>query len=164
MDDNRNKNSAAEAEVERQTRLGRKFTPEEAVARLAGPGAMKGASPVSPMLQAETEVGCWLRSHFTRAGDALPQLLHRHLKGSELLLNNLDQPLIALAGYCSEVLASDYLLRDLVREADVEWGQTMGERPRFEREGFPEQPDDPYTVESVRKALDELLRQLTSMK
>ena len=46
----------------------------------------------------------------------------------------------------------DYLMRDLVREADVE-GQVFGERPHFERPGCQPDPDDPYTTESVRSAL-----------
>ena len=36
----------------------------------------------------------------------------------------------------------------------------MGERPYFEKEGAPQHPDDPYTVESVRNALSGLLKQL----
>ena len=96
----------------------------------------------------------------TDSAGALQEVLHRHLKGSELLLNNLDQPLVALAGFCQHVLASDSLLKELVREADVEWGRSMDERPYFEREGSPQHPSDPYTIESVRKALDEVLKQL----
>ena len=46
-----------DSEVEREIREARKFTPQEALARMAGPGAMKGASPVSPSQQAENEVG-----------------------------------------------------------------------------------------------------------
>ena len=40
-----------------------------------------------------------------------------------------------------------------VRETDAEWGRVFGERPRFERDGCPPAPDDPYTLESVRAAL-----------
>lgn len=150
----------AEAELEREIREGRKFTPKEAIARLAGPGAMKGASPVSPVQQAEIEIGVWLRSHVADAGGALQVVVHRHLKGSDLLLNNPDQPLHALAGFCQRVLASEHLLKELVREADVEWGRSMDERPFFESEGSPPHPSDPYTVESVRQALVEVLNQL----
>jgi hypothetical protein len=110
--------------------------------------------------QAEIEIGSWLRSHVSDAPGALQVLLHRHLKGSEGLLNNLDQPLVALAGYCQQVLASDYRLKELVREADVEWGQRMDERPYFEREGSPQHPNDPYTVESVREELARVVKQL----
>jgi hypothetical protein len=152
--------SAADAELEREIREGRKFTLEEAIARMAGPGAMKGESPVTRMQQAEIEVGTWLRTHLTEAGGPLEVVLHRHVKGSELLLNNFDEPLVVLASYCKRVLDSHYHLEELVREIDVEWGRAMGERPYFEKGGCPRHPDDPYTVESVRNALSKILEQL----
>ena len=150
----------ADEALEREIRQGRKFRPEDALGKLAGPGAMKGASPVSRQQQAEIAIGSWLRSHVTDPAGALNVVLHRHLKGSEPLLNNPDQPLLALADYCRRLLASDHLLKELVREADVEWGRVMDERPYFEREGCPRHPDDPYTIESVRNALDGVLKQM----
>ena len=153
--------SQADAELEREIREGRKFTLEEAIGRLAGPGAMKGESPVTRMHQAEIEIGSWLRCHLADSGGSLEVVLHRRVKGSELLLNNFEQPLIVLASYCQQVLSSDYLLKEVVREADVEWGRLMGERPYFEKEGSPRNPEDPYTTESVRNALSELLTQLS---
>jgi hypothetical protein len=36
----------------------------------------------------------------------------------------------------------------------------MGERPYIEKEGSSSHPDDPYTVESVRSALSDILKQL----
>jgi hypothetical protein len=152
--------SEADAELEREIRKGRKFTLTEAIGRLAGPGAMKGESPVARMQQAEIEIANWLKGHLADAGGALQVALHRQVKASEILLNNYDQPLVVLAGYCQRVLDSDYLLEELVRDADIEWGRVMGERPHFEHEGSPRDPDDPYTVESVRKALSGLLEQL----
>src|SRR5262249_39828622 len=92
--------SAEDAELQREIREGRKFSLEEAIARLVGPGAMKGESPVARMQQAEMEIGSWLRTHLTDASGALEVALHREVKGSELLLNNFDQPLIVLAAYC----------------------------------------------------------------
>ena len=150
----------ADTELEREILEGRKFTLEEAIARMAGPGAMKGESPVTRMQQAETEIGTWLRCHLIDSGGSLEVVLHRRVKGSELLLNNFDKPLVVLASYCQQVLGSDYLLREVVRDADIEWGRMMGERPYFEREGSPCNPEDPYTVDSVRSALNELLTQL----
>ena len=50
--------SEADAELEREIREGRKFTLEEAIARMAGPGAMKGESPITRKQQAEIEIGC----------------------------------------------------------------------------------------------------------
>ena len=158
MSDNKDRRRSEEdAGLEREIRKGRKFTLAEAIGRLAGPGAMKGESPVTRMQQAEIEIQFWLRSHLADAGGALHVVLHRHIKGSELLLKNFDQPLFVLASYCQRVLESDYLLKELVRDADVEWGRVMGERPYFEEEGSPRHPDDPYTVESVRDALSGLL-------
>lgn len=156
-DDRDQRHVQADEQVEREVRRGRKFTSKEALARLAGPGAMKGASPVSRVQQAETEIGNWLSSNITDVGGALKLVLHRQIKGSQLLLESLDQPLVALATYCRNVLEADYLLKELVREADVEWGRAMDERPYFERERAPRHPDDPYTLESVRKALADAL-------
>ena len=148
----------ADAELEREIRQERKFTLEEAIGRLAGPGAMKGESPVARLQQAAFEIESWLRSHITDG--ALEVVLSRHVRASELLLDNFDQPLVVLAGCCERVLGSDYLLKELVRDADVEWGLMMGERPYFETEGSPPHPDDPHTVASVRKVLAELLAHL----
>ena len=151
----------ADAEIEREIQQGRKFSPQEAMARMAGPGAMAGASPVSPVRQAEVEVGAWLKRNVPDTPGALHVLLHRHVKGSPLLLDNLETPLAALRGFCEEVLESDYRLKELVREADVEWGRAVDERPHFDREGVPPNPDDPYTVEAVRKVLAEIVRKLS---
>jgi len=156
--------SEEDAELEREIRKDRKFTPAEAIGRLAGPGAMKGESPVARLQQAGVEIESWLRSHLADSGGALRAVLHRDVAGSELLLNNFDQPLVVLAGYCHRVLDSDYLLEELVRDADVEWGRVMGERPYFETEGSPRHPDDPYTVESVRKTLFGVLKRLSDLR
>ncbi len=152
--------SQADAELEHEILEGRKFTLEEAVARMVGSGGMKGTSPIPRMKQAEIEIGAWLRTHLSDAGGALEVVLHRRVKGSENLLNNFDEPLAVLASYCQQALRSDYLLKEIVREADVEWGRVMGERPYFEKEGTPRHSDDPYTVESVRNVLQAILEQL----
>src|SRR6516162_4717378 len=152
--------SEADAELEREIRRQRKFTLAEAIGRMAGPGAMKGVSPATRKQQAEAEIEDWLRRHMSAGDGELQVVLLRRVKGSELLLNNFDQPLVVLAAFCRQVLDSDYLLRELVREADVEWGRVQGERPYFESEGSPPDPDDPYTFESVRKTLAGLIEQL----
>ncbi|WP_375787346.1 hypothetical protein ACE10Z_07450 [Bradyrhizobium sp. Pha-3] len=160
-DDKDKQRSEADAELEREIRQGRKFTAQEAMGRMIGPGAMKGGSAVPRVQEAETGIGTWLRSNLTDSTGALQELLHRQLKGSELLLNNLDQPLLALADYCKQVLASDHRLEELVREADVEWGRRMDERPHFNREGSPAHPDDPYTNDTVRMALGEVVTKIS---
>jgi hypothetical protein len=163
MSDDQNEHCSAEdAEIEREIRRGRKFTLAEAIGRMAGPGAMKGVSPVPRMRQAEVEIGNWLRRHMPAGNSELAVVLNRWIAGSELLLNGYEQPLVVLAAFCQQVLDSDYQLKELVREADVEWGQEQGERPYFNKEGSPPHPDDPYTIQSVRNALSGLLTQLAS--
>jgi hypothetical protein len=152
--------SDADARLEQEIRQGRQFTPQEAMARMAGPGAMKGASPVSPQKQAEVSIGNWLKSQATDSCGILQIVLLRHLKGSPMLLENIDRPLVALHGYCRRLLDSDHLLEDFVREVDVEWGRRMDERPYFDRPGAPADAEDPYTLRSVRSALEEVTRQL----
>jgi hypothetical protein len=152
--------SDADDELEREIRHGRKFTLEEAVARMAGPGAMKGESPVTRLRQCELEIESWLGAHLADADGAFHVVLHRRVSGSELLLKSLEQPLAALANYCQWILDSDYLLEEFVRDTDAEWGRITGERPHFEKAGSGRHPDDPYTVDSVRNTMSKLLDQL----
>jgi hypothetical protein len=72
------------------------------------------------------------------------------------------RPLLVLASYIQRVLDSEYLLKDLVREADVEWGRALGEQPHVEKEGCPPDPDDPHTIESVRATSSGLIEALTA--
>ena len=149
--------SPSDAELEREIRRARKFTAEEAIGRLAGPGAMKGASPVSPQQQAEIAVESWLKTHVEDPAGSLCVVLNRHLKGSRLLLEHVDDPAAAAMAYCRSLLASEHGLLEVVREADVEWGKAMDERPHFDRDGCPADADDPYTAASVREALEAAL-------
>ena len=151
----------ADAELERQIRAGRKFTLSEAIGRLAGPGAMKGVSPIDRKQQAVAEIQEYISRHLVDATGALSGVLLRNVKESELLLKGFDQPLVVLDGYVRLVLGSEHALKELVREADVEWGRVFGERPIFEKDGSP-CPGDPYTLESVRTALTRLVGELTA--
>jgi hypothetical protein len=74
----------------------------------------------------------------------------------------MNEPLHVLSDCLERVLRSPHLLKELVREADVEWGQVVGDRTIFEREGHAPSPDDPYTFESVRTELSRLLESLRS--
>jgi hypothetical protein len=154
--------SDADADLEREIRKERKFSLAEAIGRLGGPGMMKGVSPITRKQQSEAEVEEYLTRHLIDAEGALQVVLLRRVKESELLLNNLDRPLFVLASYAQRVIDSEYLLKELVREADIEWGRVLGERPHFEKEGCPPDPDDPYTIESVRATLLGLIEKLTA--
>jgi hypothetical protein len=161
MSDEKDKHrSEADAELEREVRKGRKFSLAEAIGRLAGPGMMKGVSPITRKQQAEAKIEEYLRPELADAGDALCIVVLRHVKQSKELLDNYDQPLVVLTMCLRSLLNSECLLQELVREADIEWGRLLGERPYFEQESLPTDPADPYTVESVRTRLSRLIEKL----
>lgn len=145
-----------DAELQREIRAGRAFSLEEAIARLAGPGAMKGASPLAGRREAEAAIGACVRRDLPDTAGALATVLIRVAVGGEQLAADPHRPFAALAAVVDRHLANAELLRDLVRAADQEWGQVMGERPYFERDGAAPHPDDPYTAASVRAALERL--------
>jgi hypothetical protein len=154
----------ADADLEREIRAERKFSLTEAIGRMAGPGAMKGISPVTRKRQAEAELQEYLAQHLADSGGVLRGIVLRLVTESDLLLEHLDQPLVALAGCVQRALESAHILKELVREADAEWGRTAGERPFFDVEGQPPHPDDPYTADSVRAALQKLAEALAAEK
>lgn len=155
-----NDRSETDAELEREIRKGQEFSLSAAIGRLAGPGMMKGTSPIPRKQQVETEIEEYLRRELTDPGDALRRVVMRYVKESEALLSNYDQPLVVLAICLSSIINSNCLMEELVREADTEWAKVLGERPYFEQEGIPPNPADPYTLESVRIKLSELIEKL----
>jgi hypothetical protein len=146
------------ADVEREIRRGRKFSIGDAIGRMGGQGMLKGESPVPPIEQTAAAIDNYLQAHLEDPGGVLAQVLVRHMKASEILIEHFDQPKVVLARYVDQLLKSDALLKELVRDADAEWGRALGERPHFERAGQPPNPDDPYTIASVREALNALVQ------
>lgn len=163
MSDNQDKVlSEADAALQREILQGREFTLADAIGRMAGPDIMKGVSPISGRDQAAATVQDYLTSHLTDGSGNLRAALLRGVGNSELFLKEYGRPLDALAGCLRRVLESEHLLKELVREADVEWGRMYGERPYFETDGQPPDAEDPYTVESVRTTLSQLLDVVTA--
>lgn len=146
----------SDRELEREIRAGRSFTMAEALGRLAGPGGTKGASPVNRLQQAQVEVAELVRRHLDDPDGALAIALAREVGEGGILLAGMDDPPRALRAHLDQLIASPPLLAELVRMADMEWGQTMGERPFFEIEGRPPHPHDPYTQAGVRARLERL--------
>ncbi len=164
MSDKPSKTTDAEKELEREIRGDRKFSLAEAIGRLAGPGMMKGVSPVPLKDQAIIAIDEYIVKNLLDGRGSLSVVLRRMAKDSDLLLDNYDRPFAALENGLRRVLGSDYLLRELVRETDAEWGRTFGERPMFEMPGRSPHPDDPYTLESVRASLEKLLATLPAQE
>src|SRR4051794_31536519 len=112
MDDHQKKQrTEQEAEIEREIRDKRKFSLAEAIGRLAGPGAMKGTSPVPLKEQAAHQVENWLNCHLPGNQMELQLVLLRDFRCSELLLHNFEQPFVVLAAYCQQIIDSEYLLQ-----------------------------------------------------
>ena len=72
----------------------------------------------------------------------------------------LDSPLGAVKDLLETILASPATLYELVHQTDVLWGRLYDERPHFQRPGQAPHPDDEYTHESVRAALEACLQRL----
>jgi len=152
-----------DADLEREILLGRKFSLEEAIGRLGGGNLMKGASPVTLKRQAELQLERYLESHLIDAEGALKIVLLRRVTEGEILLKmGYQEPLTALALFVEQMLSSEERLRDFVNDVDAQWGRSYYERPHFERQGRPPDPDDPYTFASVRVTLTELFEELRS--
>ena len=144
-------------ELEREVRSGRKFSLAEAVSR-QNADLLKGTSPITRKRQAEAELEELLERRLEDPEGALRRVLLRWVTESEALLESgYEEVEPALVRSLERILASDSLLRRLVRAADSEWGRIYLERPRFDRPGRESDPDDPYTEESVRRALLQLL-------
>jgi len=152
--------SAADAELEREIRSRRKFTMAEAIGRLGGNELLKGASPVTAKRQAELQIEHHLERNLTDADGALEAVLLRHVKESEVLLGTrYEEPLAAMAHFVEQLLSSEELLGQFVREVDAQWGRMYDERPYFQKDGQPPHRDDPYTLSSVRAKLTRLIEQ-----
>jgi hypothetical protein len=147
-------------DLEREIRQSRSYSLAEAIGRAAGPGTMKGASPVSLITQAGAALDHLLKDYLVDPEGALHQVLLREAAHSPFLLDHLAQPRTALLAYLGQVLGSAAQLTELVRETDAAWGRIVGERPFFTRDGVQPDPDDPYTETSVRRTLSELVVRL----
>src|SRR6187551_676929 len=73
--------SQADAELEREIRAERTFSLEEAIGRMAGPGAMQGVSPISRKRQAEMMIQEYLDQHLADGAGVLPGVLLRQVTG-----------------------------------------------------------------------------------
>jgi hypothetical protein len=152
--------SPEDAEIEREVLSRRKFSLTEAIGRAAG-DLMKGASPVTRKRQAELAIEQYLEGRLDDAAGVLRVVLQRRaVESEELLAEGYEAPLRALGRIIDRLLGSDRRLRRFVGEVDAEWGRIYAERPYFELEGRPPRAGDPYTVESVRTVLTDLLDRL----
>ena len=125
-------------------------------------GVLKGASPVATADQTMFQVKELLLSSLPDGEGALRQAILARLESNpSLVARHFGEHRTLLRSFLERTLAGGEALADLVRDADARWGRMYDEKPRFERAGDAPAPDDPYTREGVRRALEHLLRHLS---
>ena len=158
MKDRKQRNDAQQEAIEREIRADRKFGLTEAIGRADDGGHLQGASPVALLEQAQTTALQFAERHLDDPDRALLTLLARTVRSNDsLMARHLDQPLAGLVAVIEKLLGREQWLADFVRDVDAEWGRRYQEPPHFERPGQPTDPLDPYTLVSVRTALQQLL-------
>ncbi len=155
------KQETGKDKIQSELRIQQKFSIAGAIGR-AGSGLMKGESPVSRQEQSIILLTQLIDQHTPDPSGALKSILRRSVRGSNLLVGrNLNQPCNVLMEIIKTILASDYALREFVKQVDVRWGELYQERPLFQTVGETPKHGDEYTFESVRQDLQSLLEMLS---
>ncbi|WP_017300477.1 hypothetical protein [Nodosilinea nodulosa] len=148
------------ANIQQELRLSRPFTLADAIGQEAG-NFMKGESPIPRLVQAKHAAQQVLKESLHDGPGALHRVLDRWLSDDETRLSrHLDDPSKAVKDLLTAILRSPETFYELVRQADVVWGQIYDSRPHFQQPGQPPHPDDEYTHESVRDTLETCLYDL----
>jgi len=144
-------------QIEQEARQHLRATLAAALAGRDGGGHLRGASPTPVLTRALLEIDQWLREELTDSAGSLRTVILRRLEAlPELLEAGLGRPADTVAVWLERMLARPGAMTDLVREADMVWGEQYAERPRFERAGNDPAADDPYTLAGVMRLLTAL--------
>jgi hypothetical protein len=146
--------------LEREIRAGREFSIADLIAREGG-DFLKGESMIPPLVQAQHAIDVFIDRHLPDGSGALQITLKNWVGTHEALVSqHLDQPLNALRQAIAHILDHPQLLYELVKQADMKWGEIYDERPYFQQPGQPAHPEDEYTHDSVAQDLTRLLERL----
>lgn len=149
-----------EDKIEQEARSRQKFSIAGAMGR-AGKGLLKGASPVSQQDQAIKIMEEWVNQNLSDPSAALNSVLRRKIRSASLVAEqHPDRPKEALASIIEDIVSTEFMLREFVRQVDVRWGEIFQERPFFQKQGQEPHADDEYTFDSVRAELSRLLDKL----
>jgi hypothetical protein len=151
--------SEQDKEIEKNIRLNQHYSLGGAILNSGG-GLMSGGSPVPLVKQAQTEADQWIRHNLHDTDGALEKVLMRYVEDrDDAFGKNPDNPLVVLKELFQKIL-NPSTLREMVRQADVEYGKNMCERPIFQAPGAPAKDGDPYTHQSVEETLNGLIKKL----
>ena len=149
-------------DIQQELRLSRPFTLADAIGQEAG-NFMKGESPIPRLVQAKHGAQQALKESLIDGPGALQRVLDGWLCDDESRLSrHLGNPAEAVKDLLETILRSPETFYELVRQADVTWGQIYNSRPHFQQPGQPPHPDDEYTHESVRETLKSCLHRLNN--
>lgn len=138
-----------------------RYSLASAIAREGG-NFLKGESPVPKLVQVTTEINLFIDRHLPDSSGALQAVLKRWVKSDSVVSQHLDSPLTGLEKIIDKILQNQQLFYEIVREADLKWGQMYEERPYFQKPGDPAHPEDEYSHESVREKLSDLREKVAS--
>ncbi|AFZ45071.1 hypothetical protein PCC7418_2942 [Halothece sp. PCC 7418] len=138
-----------------------RYSLASAIAREGG-NFLKGESPVPKLVQVTTEINLYIDRHLPDSSGALQAVLKRWVKSDSIVSQHLDSPLTSLEKIIDKILQNQELFYEMVRQADLKWGQMYEERPYFQKPGDPPHPEDEYSHESVREKLAELRQKVAS--
>ena len=147
--------------IEKEILSEQKYSLANAIGREGG-NFLKGESPVPKMVQITTEINLFIDQNLPDASGTLQSVLKHWVKSDSLLSQNLDSPLKGLDEIIEKILNNQGLFYEIVRQADLKWGQMYEERPYFQKPGQPAHPDDEYSHQSVREKLSQLRQKLSS--
>lgn len=149
-------------DIQQELRLSRPFTLAAAIGQEAG-NFMKGASPIPRLVQTRHGALQALKESLSDRPGALQRVLEQWLADDETRLSrHLEHPAEVVKDLLVSVLRSPETFYELVRQADVVWGQIYDSVPHFQQPGQPPHPDDEYTHESVRETLNTCLHHLNN--
>ena len=147
--------------IEKDILSEQKYSLANAIGREGG-NFLKGESPVPKMVQITTEINLFIDQNLPDASGALQSVLKNWVKSDPILSQDLDSPLKGLDQIIEKILNNQGLFYEIVRQADLKWGQMYEERPYFQKPGQPAHPDDEYSHQSVREKLSQLQQKLSS--
>ena len=148
------------AEIEREIGMQRKFSLGDVIAQEAG-SIFKGEQAVPKHKQAQLHIQRFIREHLRDRSGALKRQLEVMVAEDYVLVGeHVDAPLDAVRFVVQRILANDPTLFEFVRQVDQRYGQMYDVRPHFQTPGQDPHPDDEYTHDSVRAALQELFARI----
>ncbi|MEO0869761.1 MAG: hypothetical protein AAFY17_15250 [Cyanobacteria bacterium J06642_11] len=145
--------------LQREIRLGRKFSLSEAIGREGG-SFLKGSQAAIPRpLRALAAINTWLDQHLKDPHGAMQPCLKQWVKHDARVGKYLDAPILALRLMVEDILTKPEILHEFSRQVAIEWGDINGERPYFQTPNTAPHPKVVYSHQYIQGLLAELMEQ-----